>query len=198
MALTFEFKDNRLLLHWEGKLWREVSKPLFLKDLNKFPPNLPWEEFLKSFTALEEKLAKKEAITLLSKRPYLSSALRDKLESKGICAQAAQQAIDYCQEKGYLNDQAEVARLITKEQRKGIGAKAIYFKLKHTKKIDARQLQQELAHTELSEKEALEKWLQKNSRKIARHDPLARKKLLAKLIRRGFSVDLVLNALKEF
>ena len=114
---------------------------------------------------------------------------------KGLSSKAAKAATFFCQEKGYVNDAQQITRLIAKEQSKGLGAKAIYFKLKHTKKITDHQLRHGLDHTELSEKEALVKWLEKNAKKIKRSDPLEMKKLMTKLMRRGFSAELVFSLL---
>lgn len=199
MGLSLEFKENdpkTLILLWEAEPWREVSKSLFFNELKRFPHGLGWEDFLGRYYLLEEKIAKKHAIVLLSKRSYLSANLESKLLSKGLSPQASKVAILFCQEKGYLNDAHVVARLIAKEQKKGLGAKAIFFKLRQQKKISEQQLRQELNQTELSEKEVLEQWLRKNARKIQRDDPLEMRKLMAKLMRRGFSSDVVFSLLK--
>ena len=168
MSLSIENKKEdpkTLILLWEGTPWREVPKWLFFSELRKIPARLTWEEFLSHFNLLEEKIAKKQAIVLLSKRSYLSSDLQAKLISKGLSSKAAQAGVVYCQQKGYLNDTQEIARLIAREQRKGLGSKAIFFKLKQKKRISNEQLKHGLDHTEVSEKEALEKWIKKNAKK---------------------------------
>lgn len=198
MHLSIEFKKNDrkiLSILWDGTLWRELPKALFFSELKKIPQTVEWGEFLKQFKALEEKVARKEALILLSKRSYLSSDLEAKLISKALSEAASHAAIAFCREKGYLNDAQEIARLITKEQKKGLGPKAIFFKLKQKKRINDHQLLHGLGQTELSEKQALEKWLEKNSRKIKRSDHLEMRKLMAKLIRRGFSAEVVFSTL---
>jgi SOS response regulatory protein OraA/RecX len=200
MSLSFCLKNenrNVLVLCWEGEVWREVDKTLFISELSKFPSQLRWEEFLERFAQLEEKIAKKQALLLLAKRSYLSSDLESKLLAKGISLKASQMAIAFCQSKGFLNDDQEMVRLVQKEQRKGLGTRAIFCKLKHNKQIEDHRLRQALDQTELSEKEVLEKWLLKNAKKIKLEDPLEKRKLIAKLIRRGFSPDLVFNSLKK-
>ncbi len=199
MALTLEYKKNdpkTLILLWDGEFWREVSKWLFWRELNKFSSQLTWEEFLGQYQALEQKLAKRQAIAYLAKRSYLSTDLERKLLAQGLSPEATRTAIAHCQEKGYINDQQQIARLIAKQQRKGLGAKAIHFKLRQ-KKVPEGLLQQGLKKTELSEKEALEQWLRKHERKIPRNNPLEKKKLMAKLMRRGFSADLVFELLRS-
>lgn len=200
MTLDIDFNQNNpkmLILLWKGTFWREVSKCLFFNDLKNFPRQLDWEEFLSRFNLLEEKAAKRQAIALLSKRSYLSSDLESKLLSKGLSPKASKGAILFCQEKGYLNDSEEIARLIAKEQKKGLGAKEIYFRLRHKKRINEHQLRDGLNHTKFSEKEVLEKWLEKNARKMNRNDPLEMKKWMSKLIRRGFSAELVFQLIRS-
>ena len=200
MSLSLEFKKDdpkALILLWEGNPWREVPKYLFYNELRRFPVQLNWEEFLSRFNLLEEKIAKRQAIALLSKRGYLSSDLETKLLFKGLSPKGAKAAVVYCQEKGFVNDTQEIARLIAREQKKGLGAKAIFFKLKQKKKIDDHQLRRGLDQTETSEKEALEKWLIKNAKKVKWNDPLEMRKLMAKLMRRGFSGELVFNLLRK-
>ena len=200
MSLSWEFKKDdpkTLILLWEGNCWREVPKYLFFNELKKVSAQRNWDEFLSYFNLLEEKIAKRQSIALLSKRNYLSSDLESRLLAKGLSPQAAKAAVLYCQEKGFVNDTQEIARLIAREQKKGLGAKAIYFKLKQKKKIDDKQLRRGLDQTEISEKEALEKWLVKNSKKVKWNDPLEMRKLMAKLMRRGFSGELVFDLLRK-
>ena len=200
MGLSLEFKKDNpkvLSLLWEGKLWRDVPKYLFFNELRRLPDQQNWEEFVSHFNLLEEKIAKRQAIALLSKRGYLSSDLESKLLSKGLSPRASKAAVFYCQEKGFVNDTQEIARLISREQKKGLGTKAIYFKLKQKKKIDEQQLRRGLNETEISEKEALEKWLVKNAKKVKWNEPLEMRKLMAKLMRRGFSGELVFNLLRN-
>jgi SOS response regulatory protein OraA/RecX len=196
MGLTFQVKKNQpqvLVLLWDGELWKEVSKSLFLSDLKKIANEENWEKFLSSFQLLEEKIAKKYAIALLAKKAYLSSALHTKLVAKGLSSQAAKVATDWCVQKGYLNDEQAIARLIAKEQRKGLAAKAIYLKLRQHKKLDAQVLRQGLEQAAISDEAALEQWLKRHAKKIDQQDALSRKKLMAKLIRLGFSAEHVFS-----
>jgi SOS response regulatory protein OraA/RecX len=200
MVLKLEIKkeDPRVIqLSWEGKVWREVHKSLFFNDLNKFPEGLTWEEFLERFTSLEEKIARRYAIYMLSKRNFLASNLESKLLAKGVSPSVAQAIILYCSEKGYIDDSQEMARLIGKELRKGQSAKAVYFKLKQKRGVDDSQLRQLLRQAALSDQEALQRWFEKNGRKINRKDPKEMKKWIAKLCRLGFSAELVFHTLKS-
>lgn len=198
MNLSLNIKKGdikQIEIFWEGIFWREVPKALFFNDLVKFPPSLSWDQFILQFKALEEKIAKKQAVRLLARRSYFSTDLESKLCLKGFSPMAAKVAVLFCQERGYLDDTKEVARLIAKEQRKGLSKKAVYFKLKR-QKIDEHLIQQGLSQTEYSEKQVLEKWLEKNSqKKISGQDHRKLKKFINTLMRRGFSREDVIQVL---
>lgn len=199
MVLKLEIKkeDPRtLILYWDEEIWRKVCKSLFINELIKFPRDLQWEDFYSRFTLVEEKISKRYAVFLLAKRNLLSSELEAKLLVKGFSSNSIKAAILYCVEKGYLDDAQEVSRLFAKEIRKGHSSKAAYFKLKQ-KKIDDSQLRHHLEQAALIDKQNLKKWLIKHASKVKRDDPKEMKKLAAKLCRRGFSMELVLQELSS-
>lgn len=198
MSLNLEIKkqDPRfLIISWDNEKWREVSKSLFFKDLLKLPSHLSWEEFIERFKQIEQAIAHRCAIELLSKRAYLAADLEAKLLSKGISPEVAQGAVQQCSAKGFVNDSEQILRLIAKELRKGLSAKAIFFKLKTKKAVDEGLLRQLLKSAAPSDRETLHQWLKKNARKIPHGDPTAIRKLMGKLCRMGFSPESVFDAL---
>ncbi len=197
MGLKIQIKkeDSKVLtLFWEDEFWREVSKSLFINDLKKIPIDLEWDEFIGRFFGLEEKLAKRYALYLLAKRSLLSTELESKLLDKGISSDCANKTVQLCVEKGYLNDEGGIERLFARELKKGRSAKAAYFKLRQKGLKDA-VLKQHYEHAMTSEREALQKWLDKNRRKIKRDDPREMKKWIGKLGRQGFSAEMVISVL---
>lgn len=200
MVLEIKLKKEdpkAILLVWEGSVWRTLSKSLFLNELRKFPSSLVWEDFLERFSLLEEKIGKRYSIYLLSQRALLSSELEERLISKGITASVAKGIVQYCSEKGFLNDEQEVARLVAKELKKGHSAKAVLFKLRGKKRLDERLLQEALERAPSSDEDVLQKWLAKNAKMITRDDPLSMRKLMAKLCRKGFSPEVVFKTLGD-
>ncbi len=198
MALKLEIKKDdpkSLILYWEGEPWRKICKSLFLNDLKKLPMDLSWESFYSKFLLLEKKIAKRYALFLLSRRNYLSSELEAKLVAKGCSPQIAKEAVAHCCEKEYVNDAAEIERLFAKEMKKGQSARAIYFKLKQKKGISDSQLRQHLQQAERMDQHNLQKWLKKNASKMKRNDPKEMRKWMAKLSRRGFSLELIMQEL---
>lgn len=145
----------------------------------------------------EEKIGKRYALYLLSKRAYLSSDLMAKLETKGISSETAKGIIHYCLEKGFLDDAQQIARLVAKELRKAQSAKAVFFKLRAKKGIDENLLKEHLEQMAPSNGDALQKWLMKNGRRIDFNDPDEVRKTVAKLCRKGFSANEVFNAINS-
>ncbi len=200
MTLDIEVKKEdpkTILLSWKGEVWRELSKSLFFNELRKIPRDLSRDDFLKHFSLLEEKIGKRYSVYLLSQRAFLSSDLEAKLLAKGFSPGAAKAVIEYCTEKGFLDDSQEIARLVAKELKKGQSAKAVFFKLKAKKRIDEQQLRCHLQQAAPSDSDALQAWLKKNAKKIKGDDPLEIKKLMAKLCRKGFSYEAVFKAFRD-
>jgi SOS response regulatory protein OraA/RecX len=198
MVLTLEIKKDdpkTLILCWDGQIWRKLCKSLFFNDLNIVRKDLNWEDFYAQFSLLEKKIAKRYLLFLLSKRNYLTSQLEAKLLSKGFSPLITREAVLLCCEKGYVNDAEEMGRLFVKEMKKGQSARATYFKLKQKKAIHDSQLRQHLHQAELADKQNLQEWLKKHAGKIKRDDPKEMRKWIAKLNRRGFSLELILQAL---
>lgn len=196
MSCGLEIKDDdpkTILLLWEGVPWRRVSRSLFFPELKKLPSKLTWEAFFEHFTLIEEKVGRRYACFLLSRKALFSGDLQQRLVSKGISLLTAQAVVGFCQERGYVNDVNEITRLVAKELKKGRSNKAVFFKLKTKKGVDAALLQEHLQS--FSESDALQKWLQKNLRKVDLHDPHERRKLIAKLCRKGFSLETIFKEL---
>jgi SOS response regulatory protein OraA/RecX len=194
MGLKLEVhKENpkRILVFWEGELWRDLNKALFFTELKKFPALLSWEDFSERFGILEQKAGKRYAIYLLSRRALLSSALEGKLTEAGIALEVAEALVEFCRERGFLDDAGEIARLVAKEQKKGMSAKAIFFKLRAKKGIDQTLLREQLQGVVSQDEAALQRWLLKWEKKIDYSNPLEVRKWMAKLCRKGFSHGIV-------
>lgn len=191
MGLELKIKNDdskALFILWEGEIWRKVYKPLFFNELKKIPRSLTWEEFLAHFYPLEEKIGKRYALYLLSCRSYFSSDLEAKLFEKGFSPSCASSVVAFCQEKGYLNDREKIEQLVAKERSKGKGARVIYAKLKQKKMAP-------IDFSEEEEEKALFQWLAKHVHKVDLSNQLEKQKLIAKLLRRGFSLSMILQAL---
>lgn len=198
MSLTIQVKSTdprKILLFWEGSLWREVGKSLFFSELAKCPHETSLEAFAEWFALIEEKVGKRYALHLLSKRSFLALELEERLVSKGLSPTAARSVLCFCQSKGYLDDAEEMKRLIGKERKKGKSTTAIFFKLKAKKGIDPSFVRACLKDS--SDSEALRKQLSKYASKLDLNHPVEKQKVAARLLRKGFSFDAVIKALSD-
>jgi SOS response regulatory protein OraA/RecX len=186
-----------LSLFWKGELWRKVSRVLFLKPLNSAASFSSFEDFEQFFIQLELKIAFRHALLLLSRRSYLSTDLVEKLVQKGVSRIPAEKGVEKCRALGYLDDAHVLKRLVAKEQKKGIGAHMVAFKLNMKKGISDESRQQIVAEAQRNEKQALIEWLNKRQHQKSLSSPQERKKLMGKLMRRGFSYELISECLKS-
>lgn len=198
MGLEYEIKvsqPKRLIIKWKGELWREVDKALFINDLRDFPSCSTTEEFIAAFEKMEAKLAKLLCYRILSQRSLLSSELEKKVKERGISAHVAKTAVEECSSKGFLNDREHLKRLVAREQKKGLGKHIIAGKLRFSKGVDPELLSEMLEDLE-PEEIVLKQLVKKYSRNANSSDPKAKQKLIAKLMRRGFSYPAIASELR--
>lgn len=196
MVLEIGFKKedpNTLILSWDGEIWRNVSKSLFFSELRKISSAVTRGEFEDLFAQIEEKVGKRYAFSLLSRCALFSVDLEAKLIAKGLSPRAAQRICAYCVQLGYIDDPALCEGVLAREVRKGRSPRAALFRLKHKKGLNEEVLAGSLQSAIRCEEDALKKWLEKNGRKMDWGNPVARRKWMAKLVRRGFSAELVLK-----
>ena len=194
MVLKLEKVPNNprmIALFWEGSLFRTVCKFLFLKELEKLPAPATQEELSSYLTQIEQKEGKRYAVSLLSKRALLSSQLEKKLSLKGISRVGIQTIVQFCMQRGYLDDATQTTRLITRELKKGRSRRAIYSKLAGQKGVDPELLNPLLNSSVSSDEEALDLWIAKHAKKFDATDFNQRRKIWQKLSALGFSSDLI-------
>jgi SOS response regulatory protein OraA/RecX len=199
MVLRIELKKGdlkTLILYWDDEVWKHVAKSMFLKELQKIPAYVGWEEFLQIFAGIEERVGRRYALYLLSRQSLLSNELEAKLLAKGLSARAAKVVTGYCVQQGYIDDSSQIGRLVARELGKGRSARAVFLKLKQ-RGLESGILNNALCAAAHSDEAALKRWLEKNAKKIDRSDSVHMKKLMAKLIRRGFAPDLVFKMLSQ-
>lgn len=191
-------QNNSSLLHiaWGDEWERVVHKSLFIRSLGKLRACREKEEFLTLFRELEGKIARAEGVRLLSRRGYFGHELKQKLLFKGLSEGAAAEAVSYFEQKGYINDGSRAESLIRHELNKGHGPQHIYQVLKH-KKIAAREIDQHRALIENEEKRSLQAYLKKVSSRLKKKDFKEKRKLIAQLLRRGYSYEAIRSCINE-
>lgn len=125
-------------------------------------------------TNMDYAIARKLAIRLLSLRNYHSSVLANKLERKGCSREICERVIADCKKLGILNDEDAVLR----ELRRGIGPRAIAFKLN-------------LSHAEV--RETITREMQRERIRALLPKIGSKEKAVRTLQRRGFDFDLVVE-----
>ena len=138
-------------------------------------------KLLRDRTALAT--ARDHALLLLSQRMHSQKELRDKLIRKGESAEAADAAIDWLADHGYLDDESFAKAVVRHYSAKGYGAQRIRSEL--SRRGISRDLWDE-ALEEISEPEGqIDAFLQKRLKD--RNDRKEVQKLSAALLRRGYS-----------
>ena len=137
--------------------------------------------------------ARERALNLIALRPHSRKELRDKLLRKGTEPTAADSAVEWLTEHGYLDDASYAASVVRHYAKKGYGAKRI------TSELSRRGIDRDLwddALDELPETDnEIDRFLRNRLKDPA--DPDEIRKVSAALSRRGFSWEEIRNALNR-
>lgn len=127
---------------------------------------------------------KTEAYGCLARRSYFSKELAVKLQEKGFGEKEISTLIEELIQKGVLNDEDLASRFVERETQRGYGLKRVAMKLKQKGGVLPPSLQ--------DSKEVAIALVQKRYLKDL---ALKRPKVIAALLRRGFSYDLITQVL---
>lgn len=185
-----EVENNSLLIRvgWGDEWEQVVSKSLFARSLGKLRACRDKEEFLSVFRELELRIARAEAVRLLARKGYFSHEMRQKLLLKGLSEEAVSQVVQACVQKGYIDDAGRAQGVVRRELKKGHGLRYIDRMLQSKNVARGTVLATE-------EETSLRAYLRKQSSKIDLSDKQQRTKLIAKLLRRGYSYEMVRSVL---
>ncbi|MBS0652128.1 MAG: RecX family transcriptional regulator [Verrucomicrobia bacterium] len=171
---------------------RSVRKSLFSRRLSSLRACNEKGEFLAKFQEIESQAARAEGVRLLARKGYFGPELKQKLMLKGISEEAAGEAVQYFEQKGYIHDGNRAVGVARRELKKGHGPQYIFQMLKH-KKISSSEVAKLRPVIEKEEKQSLQAYLKKRSSALQGKD---RRKIIAQLLRRGFSYEAVQEAFK--
>ncbi|MGL4539972.1 MAG: regulatory protein RecX [Candidatus Rhabdochlamydia sp.] len=146
---------------------------------------------------LEEDQVKKQAFLNLARRSFFREELKKKLMQKGFSKEAIDKVLDLCIKQGFLDDQKLIRQLVEKAREKGFGSKAIWFKLCCKVGINRSVLEQVIRDTDKNQAESLRKLIEKKSYQTQLLDPKQKSQLIAKMLRRGYCYDEIMNCLAE-
>ncbi|MGL5627092.1 MAG: regulatory protein RecX [Candidatus Rhabdochlamydia sp.] len=145
----------------------------------------------------EEDQVKKQAFLNLARRSFFREELEKKLMQKGFSKEAIDKVLDLCVKQGFLDDQKLIRQLVEKAREKGFGSKAIWFKLCCKVGINRSVLEQVIRDTDKNQAESLRKLIEKKSYQTQLLDPKQKSQLIAKMLRRGYCYDEIMNCLAE-
>lgn len=177
-----------------GDVERIVYKNLFIRHLSVLRKCQTQEEFLAVFNELELRIARSEGIRLLSRKGYFKHELQQKLLLKRLSEEAVFQVLLNFEQQGYLNDAERAKGLIRRELKKGKGPQVIYQMLEQ-KNLETHTYRSSIAS---EEKSSLEAYVKKRSLTTKMQDRAQRQKVIAQLLRRGFSYGAIRSVFDSF
>ena len=137
--------------------------------------------------------ARERALNLLALRPHSRKELRDKLLRKGTEPAAADAAVEWLDEHGYLDDASYAASVVRHYAKKGYGTRRI------TAEFSRRGIARELWDDALNElpepDDEIDRFLRNRLKDPDNPDEI--RKLSAALSRRGFSWEEIRSALNR-
>jgi SOS response regulatory protein OraA/RecX len=175
-----EISASVVLVELDGVLWRKLPLLAAARAGLSVGKRLEREDL----RLLRRELRRAEALTkatrMLARRPLPRALLEDRLERKGVTPAALAEAVAALERAQYLNDHSYALGRAEGLAERGYGDSAVRY-----------ILEQERVASELAEEAitSLEPELER-ARAIAQAIP-DRKKLLGRLVRRGFDPDVI-------
>lgn len=202
MKLEWEAKEGRrgvLTLYIDGEAWKEIHTSVFGRQptLNtEYASQSDLEEY---FEKAEYRAATVFVLKRLSIKAYLASELQNKLVEHYVSEATAERVIQECRRLGYLNDEEWLNGFVQRQIARKLGPMAILMKLR------AKGVSQEKAEelvgaldNEDGRKERIMNLLTTRYRNRDLSDFKSREKVIASLIRKGFSFSDVKEAIRAF
>jgi SOS response regulatory protein OraA/RecX len=131
---------------------------------------------------------KAKAFSLLAKKSYFSKELKKKLLEKKYPEGEIDALLEALRAQGWINDRELAERFAQRQRDKGYGRRVIAQKLKEK----AGELELDLPDPSREELTEL------IERRYGKKLPQERERVIRSLLRRGFSYDLILNAIKNY
>lgn len=203
MLVTFKPKEgnkDRWIIFLGEEKWREVHRSIFGRH-PVFPP-LSSECLLQStFDALEYRRVKGYVLWRLSKQSYHSEQLAKLLRDRLVQSKTIEQVIEEFKEKGFLDDESWL-QSFKQSQLKRYSRRLILTKLR-AKGLSAETLQglEEDWNNQINQEDELQsirRQLQTRYRSKNLSQYQERQKVIAALIRKGYSFDQVQAVLKDY
>lgn len=138
--------------------------------------------------------ARQLLIKKLGMKSYSTRDIRRWMKEKGVDSDIAERLIAEFQQGGYLDDAAYLQTFVRSQRARRYGPRAIALKLMQ-KGFSEKEIAQAL-DGEVDDSSAVRQLLDTRYRSRNLSDPRERQKVIASLMRRGFSLDVILNTIK--
>lgn len=189
-CITHPYRRDVMILEVDGEAWREIHTGIFGKR-----PSLPKgiaspEEWEKAFSVLEYQQAKNYIIRRLASYELPSTVLRDNLQQRLVSEDVIDRLLTEFCSLGYLNDEEWVERFVQRQVRRKLGPRAIAHKLAAKGFRDVSSVLDE-CNDEETQQSLIRELLATRYAKYNLSDFKERQKVVASLVRRGFSLSTI-------
>jgi regulatory protein len=187
-----------LILLLDGEPWREVHCAIFGRKPH-LPTHCDTQESLQEwFEQVEYQGALVFTLKKLTVKSRLREELRTQLEEHLVSEATIVNVLQRCAELGYLNDAAYAEQFVRSRIAKKLGPHAIKMQLRQ-KGFSESNIHALLAESQHpgAERERIQELIQSRYCKHNLADPKARKKVIASLVRKGFSLNEIFAVLNK-
>lgn len=195
MQIELQRKNQQqFIITIDGDPWQEIHKHIFGRKFSLPDTSIPFSEWETKFRKMEYTGAFQYALRRLSKYSECSTGLQKKLEMKSVCQETIEKVITECQRLGFLNDQAWIESFIRRQLNQNKGPQSILQKL-YQKGIPQNIAKEALAQFDNEEEEQrrIKDLLTTRYKKRNLSDFKERQKVIASLIRKGFSLETIIS-----
>lgn len=192
-------KDGRrgvFVIYIDDDLWREIHASIFGRKPSLPKTSTTLNEFAALFEQLEYRGAKQYALKRLTLKGQPSSELEMSLEERFVAPNTIKRVVEECRVLGYLNDQQWIESFIRCQLARKLGPQAIVMKLQ------AKGIAREVAKASVSQmadgemqNQSIHQLLNTRYRSRDLTDYRTKQKVIASLIRKGYSIDVIRKAL---
>lgn len=184
----------------DGDLWHTVHVSIFGKS-PKFP-DTSQEELDEMFRILERKGSKSFLLRRLAMKNYHSSQLTAALKKREVDESTISSLLAEFSQLGYLNDSAWLSSYIRTLRQQRFGFRAIAMKMRvkeidEQEAIEAIKIVKENEGEEENEQHSIARLLSTRYRSRNLTDRKEQQKVIAGLMRKGFSLDDIFKVLRQ-
>lgn len=187
-------QPQRISLLIDGEPWRDVHPAIFGSKPKLLGADL--KECKEKFDELEYKGAKRFMLKRLSLKSYYSGELESALSERLVSPSTTAKVIDEFTQLGYLNDCEWIKSTILRLQRQKCGPRAIAMKL-YAKGIDKETARAAIESycDDAAQQENIHRLLASRYRSRNLADPKEKQKVVAALMRKGYALNQIFEAL---